>query len=180
MFGRPSLVTDASARDRLIVSHSDDDYAIGSIHHYLITVWRTQFSLNSAVHWGRVLIELRAAQPQGRLGTLSYVEPACVFPVPPAVAQTFVDLLRRHADLAAAVVYGREGFWGAGLRSQVTSVINESKAEVPHLVAANVAPAAAWLVEKLADAAPDRAATLVKAVEQLRETAPFTLKDARR
>jgi hypothetical protein len=167
---RANTPSDASSEPRLVIRHSDDDYSIGTFANYLLTVWRTEISLRTTMHWSQAFNELRSALPGARLGTLSYLEPTCRLPVPPEAAQTFVDVLRRHGEAlkGAAVVYNREGFWGAGMRSQMTSVVSESKAEVPYLMTLTLEPAVTWLLEVLADGAEGRAAALLRCVETLR------------
>jgi hypothetical protein len=104
------------------------------------------------------------------------MEPSCRVPVAPETSQGFVDFLRRHGDVikGAAVVYNREGFWGAGIRSQMTSVITESKAEVPYFLALTVESGAAWLLDMLGDSAQGRAAALLRSMEALRNAPTMT------
>jgi hypothetical protein len=167
---RANTASDPSAEGSLAIVHSDSDYAIGKLDRYLISVWRSEITLRAAVHWGRLMSELRAACPGVRLASLAYIEQSCQFPIAPPMTQSFVEILKRYADVlgATAVVYNREGFWGAGVRSQVTSAVNESKAELPYFVAVAVEPAAAWLVQALSDSAPERVALLGRSMEQLR------------
>lgn len=172
--GRANTQTDASSEPQLVIRHSDGDYAIGTFAHYLLTVWKTEVSLRNTIHWAQVFNDLRSALPGARLGSLSYLETTCRLPVPPEAGQTFVDALRRHGEAlkGAAVVYNREGFWGAGVRSQMTSIVGESKAEIPYLMTLTVEPAITWLLEALADSAEGRAAALLRSLETLRVAPP--------
>lgn len=168
--GRANTEREVSAELGLVIHHADQDYALGTFEHYLLAVWRTEISLPSAAHWGRVLQELRSALPGTALGVLSVMEDTCRVPVATAATDTFADVLRRTGDAlkGIAVVYGREGFWGAGARSQMTTVLTESKAEVPYSMFAALEPAAAWLVDMLADATPGCAVALQRHLVALR------------
>jgi hypothetical protein len=173
--GRVTL-SDASSEEQLVVRHADRDYALGTFGHYLLAVWRTEVSPQATMHWSHVFNELRASLPGARFATLTYMEPSCRVPVAPETSQGFVDFLRRHGDVikGAAVVYNREGFWGAGIRSQMTSVITESKAEVPYFLALTVESGAAWLLDMLGDSAQGRAAALLRSMEALRNAPTMT------
>lgn len=175
MPGRATL-SNASSEEQLVVRHADHDYALGTFGHYLLAVWRTEVSPQATMHWSHVFNELRGSLPGARFGTLSCLEPSCRVPVAPEATQSFVDMLRRHGDVlkGAAVVYNREGFWGAGIRSQMTSVIAESRAEIPYFLALTVESAATWLVEMLGDPAQGRAAALLRNVEALRSAPTMT------
>jgi hypothetical protein len=116
----------------------------------------------------RTIQELRGEQPQTRLVLLSMVEPDCEVPASPDVARSWAEMLKRHEDtiVGTSVVYSREGFWSASMRSQVMAINTESKAGIPHFVTPSVEAACGWLVALL-DGAPPVSA-LVDAMERLR------------
>lgn len=173
--GRATL-SDAGSEEQLAVRHADRDYAIGTFGNYLLAVWRTEVSPQATMHWSHVFNELRGSLPGARFGTLSYLEPTCRVPVAPEATQSFVDMLRRNGDVlkGAAVVYSREGFWGAGIRSQMTSVITESKAEIPYFLALTIESGVTWLMEVLGDSAQGKAAALQRNLEALRNAPTMT------
>jgi hypothetical protein len=154
---------------RLVVHHVDGAYVLGTFGNCLLSVWRTEFALPAAMHWAHTLNDLRASLPGTPLGGLSYMETTCRLPAEAAAADTFAEALRRHSPVlkGIAVVYERDGFWGAGARSQLTAVFNESKAVIPYLMFVALEPAAAWLLEALNQPAQDRI-QLMQCIEQLR------------
>jgi hypothetical protein len=60
------------------------------------------------------------------------------------------------------------------MRSQMTSVVAESKAETPYFLALTVESAASWLVEMLGDSTQGRAAALLRNLEALRGAPTMT------
>jgi hypothetical protein len=153
----------------LVVRHADSAYVLGTFGNCLLSVWRSEFAPPAAMHWAHALNDLRASLRGTSLGGLSYLETTCRLPAEPAATDIFTDALRRHGDVlkGVAVVYERDGFWGAGARSQITAVFNESKALIPYFMFGALEPAAAWLLEAMHQPAQARI-QLMQCIEQLR------------
>lgn len=170
MPGRANISSDASSEPRLAVRHADAEFALATFENYLLADWRAEITLAAIAHWGRVLQELRGALPGRPLGLLSFLEASCQLPVATLSTDAFSDVLRRHAEAVKgiAVIYPREGFWGAGARSQMTAVMTENKTEIPYVMFPTLEPGAAWLVEAIGDVTQGRASMLQRHVELLR------------
>lgn len=168
MSRHPSNTNDQAPE--LNVRHCDRELSLGVLDRFVMMAWR--HSSNGAAMFPamRAIHELRSERPQVRLVLLSLVEPDCEVPASPDVARSWSDVLKRHegAIVGTAVVYNRDGFWSAVMRSQVMAIHTESKAGIPHFVSPSVEAACGWLAALLD--APPPLSLLVEAAERLRAT----------
>ena len=165
----------AGLEPSLAILHSDETYALGTFDRYLLATWRKEVSMLGALHWGRALGELCSAQAGRPTGSLTFMEPDCTYPTQEPVESTFGESMGRYSAVlrATATVYPRDGFWGAALRGQVTSVHRDLPVPIRFLVTTRAEDAASWLVETLAEASSERGAALNQALNELR-AAPVT------
>jgi hypothetical protein len=133
-------------------------------------VWRTEVSALGVSLWARAIGQLKQAYPGQRLGQITWIETDCNFLQDPSAFPAAVESLRRFSDCLAgsAVVYAREGFWNATMRSRVMAIHTESKSDVPFVLRPTLREAYTWLREQAADLPDVTLAALTDAMQELR------------
>lgn len=154
----------------LKVRASEPAHSLGQLDHCLLAVWR-EITVVGIQQVMRAVQQLRDENPDVKVAIISLVESDCNVPIPADAVRAWSDMLKRHEHtiVRTSVVYARDGFYSATVRSQVMASNTESKAGIPHIVTASVGEACNWTSEGTPDA-PD-ASVLAEGLERLRGAA---------
>lgn len=149
---------------------TDERFAVANWGRYNLMIWRTEITALGVSIWTRAIGQLKQTHPGLRLGQITWIEPNCSFLQDSSAFPACVEALRRFSDCLAgsAVVYARDGFWNATMRSRVTAIHSESKSAVPFALRPTLAEAHAWLREQAAELPSITVAALTDAMQDLR------------
>lgn len=149
---------------------ADPRFSVANWGRYNLMVWRTEISALGVSIWARAIQQLKQANPGQRLGQITWIEDECTFLQDSSAYPACVEALKRFYDCLAgsAVVYAREGFWNATMRSRVMAIHSESKTEVPFALRPTLSEAYAWLSEQAPDLPNVSLPALTQAMQELR------------
>ena len=149
---------------------ADPRFAVANWGRYNLMVWRTEISSLGVSIWTRAIGQLKQTHPNQRLGQITWIEPECLFLQDSSAFPACVEALKRFSDCLAgsAVVYARDGFWNATMRSRVTAIHSESKSDVPFALRPTLGEAHTWLKEQATDLPAMTLAALTDAMQELR------------
>ncbi|HEX6240838.1 MAG TPA: hypothetical protein VFZ61_08090 [Polyangiales bacterium] len=155
---------------KLELIQAEARFAVANWGRYNLMVWRTEISALGVSIWARAIQQLKQTNPGLRLGQVTWIESECVFLQDSSAFPACVEALKRFSDCLAgsAVVYAREGFWNATMRSRVTAIHSESKTEVPFALRPTLEEAHGWLREQAPDLPGVSVAGLAGAMQELR------------
>jgi len=117
----------------------ETEFSIGVFDHCVLVVWR-EITVVGIQQLMRTLQELRNENGDIKLALLGLVEAECTVPVSSDCMRASTDLLKRfeHNLLKNTVVYARNGFASATVRSQLMTSAADSKTDIPQIVTASL------------------------------------------
>src|SRR5687767_15509489 len=90
----------------------DPSFAVASLDHYVLLVWRREVSVAGALAVDDALRRVRALRPGIRLGFITLIEDQCAPRAPAELRQQMTATLKTHGHTigAASIIYELEGF----------------------------------------------------------------------